>query len=204
MDFKILCKERRTERVFEPNVDISDTDLMTIFQLVSNTPSAFNLQHWRFIITRQEAIKANLFELCYFQQQVIDCSAVITICGNLSAHLEAESIYKDQPAAVRKKFIPMINLIYSSDGSLQRDEVMRSGGLISMSLMYAAQNEGWATGPMVGFDVAKVSSLFNLDENIIPVMMLTIGKSGNALEPRPFRHDVNDLLHYETYKNTAM
>jgi len=148
-------------------------------------------------------VRSDLFEYCYFQKQIIECSAVITVCGNLSAYLEAQLIYEDQPSEVKNKFIPMINTIYSSDPELQRDEVMRSGGLVSMSIMYAAKNEGWSTGPMIGFDPKKVSLRLNLEENIIPVMMLTIGKPKTAKGTRPYRYRVEELLHYETYGNAS-
>ena len=201
MEFKNLAKARRTERSFDAGIDISDVDVKAILQLASYSPSAFNLQHWRFVVTRDESVKSDLFEYCYFQKQIIECSAVITVCGNLLAHLEAQSIYEYQSSEVKDKFIPMINTIYSSDPELQRDEVMRSGGLVSMSIMYAAKNEGWSTGPMIGFDPKKVSLRLNLEENIIPVMMLTIGKPKTAEEARPHRYRVEELLHYETYGN---
>ena len=201
MEFKNLAKARRTERSFDASVDIADMDVKAILQLACYSPSAFNLQHWRFVVTRDESVKSDLFAYCYFQKQIIECSAVITVCGNLSAYLEAQLIYEDQPSEVKNKFIPMINTIYSSDPELQRDEVMRSGGLVSMSIMYAAKNEGWSTGPMIGFDPKKVSLRLNLEENIIPVMMLTIGKPKTVKEARPHRYRVEELLHYETYGN---
>ena len=203
MEFKNLAKARRTERSFDAGIDISDVDVKAILQLASYSPSAFNLQHWRFVVTRDESVKSDLFAYCYFQKQIIECSAVITVCGNLSAYLEAQLIYEDQPSEVKNKFIPMINTIYSSDPELQRDEVMRSGGLVSMSIMYAAKNEGWSTGPMIGFDPKKVSLRLNLEENIIPVMMLTIGKPKTAKGTRPYRYRVEELLHYETYGNAS-
>ena len=203
MEFKNLCEVRRTERSFDADIDISDSDIRGILRLASYSPSAFNLQHWRFVVTREESVKSDLFEYCYFQKQIIECSAVITVCGNLSAHLDAQSIYEDQPSEVKNKFIPMINSIYSTDRGLQRDEVMRSGGLVSMSIMYAAKNEGWSTGPMIGFDPKKVSLRLNLKENIIPVMMLTIGKPKIVKPARPHRYLLEELLHYETYGNTG-
>jgi nitroreductase len=203
LEFKNLCEVRRTERSFDADIDISDSDIRGILRLASYSPSAFNLQHWRFVVTREESVKSDLFEYCYFQKQIIECSAVITVCGNLSAHLDAQSIYEDQPSEVKNKFIPMINSIYSTDRGLQRDEVMRSGGLVSMSIMYAAKNEGWSTGPMIGFDPKKVSLRLNLKENIIPVMMLTIGKPKIVKPARPHRYLLEELLHYETYGNTG-
>lgn len=206
MDFKKLCEERRTERAFDSKVNISDAELRSIFKLAFNTPSAFNLQHWRFVVTRQQSVKSDLFELCYFQRQILDCSAVITICGNLRAYLDAELIYKDQTTEVKDKFIPMIKAIYSDDPKLQRDEVMRSGGLVAMSLIYAAKNEGWDTGPMIGFDAEKVSLRLNLEENITPVMMITVGKRMGriSLEARPFRYSLKDVVHLETYSNVVL
>jgi len=201
LEFKNLAKARRTARSYDAGIDISDADVKGIIRLASYSPSAFNLQHWRFVVTRDESVKSDLYEYCYFQKQIVECSAVITVCGNLSAHLEAKSIYEDQPSEVKNKFIPMIDAIYSTDPTLQRDEVMRSGGLVSMSIMYAAKNEGWSTGPMIGFDPKKVSLRLNLEENIIPVMMLTLGKPKNAEEVRAHRYRVEELIHYETYGN---
>ena len=92
----------------------------------------------------------------------------------------------------------MITGIYEGKPQLQRDEAIRSGSLGSMTLMLVARSMGLDTCPMIGFDPEKVSRIVGLDDDHIPVMLITLGKSGN-IDPFPTsRLDLSDTVKLET------
>ncbi len=99
----------------------------------------------------------------------------IVVCGKLDAYKDAPKIYKDAPKEVQEGLLPMINNFYEGKEQLQRDEAIRSASLAAMTLMYAAKNRGWATGPMIGFDPEAASKLLKLTRAYIPVMLLVLG-----------------------------
>lgn len=205
MNFEQLCAARHSVRKYQPGVNISDSDLAQIFALVVQGPSSFNIQHWRFVVVRDQARKTALKELSFFQSQVEDCAAVILVCGGLHAYQDAERIYAEAPDEVREKYVPMIEGSYKDQAALQRDEVIRSGSMAAMSLMYAAKHYGWDTGPMIGFDAAKVSEYLALNDATVPVMMVVLGKALNGEQPdRAYRRPLEEVVKLESEQGDSL
>ena len=205
MEFEQLCEARHSVRKYQPGVKISDAELQNIFELVIQSPSSFNIQHWRFIVVREDEKKRVLKDLSYGQAQVADCAAVVLVCGVLDAYRDAERIYADAPAEVREKSIPTIEGSYHEQYALQRDEVIRSGSMAAMSLMYAAKSKAWDTGPMIGFDASKVSEYLDLDNQTVPVMMVVLGKTLNGEQPpRAYRRPISEVVSLESASGSAL
>lgn len=199
MNFSELAQARHSVRHYTPGLSIDDDELTAIFADVALSPSSFNLQHWQFVVVREPARKRELRGMAFGQQQVEDCAAAIIVCGRLDAHADAPRIYEDAPAPMRDKFVPMIAAVYERQPALQREEAVRSGALAAMSLMYAAKARGWDTGPMIGFDAAKVSTFLGLDAQTVPVMLVVLGKALNGEQPqRLYRRPLDEIVRLET------
>ncbi len=205
MNFAALTEQRHSVRRYQPGLAITDTELREIFRQVQRSPSSFNLQHWRFIVIREPARKTALRKLSYGQQQVEDCAAAVLVCGRLDAFEDAAHLYADAPVEVREKFIPMIGGVYRNQPGLQREEAIRSGALAAMTLMYAAKHCGWDSGPMIGFDAQKVATLLALTPNIVPVMLVTLGKALNGEQPpRLYRRPLGEIVQFESLNGPAL
>lgn len=63
-----------------------------------------------------------------------------------------------------------------------------------MILMMAAQDRGLASGALSGFDPAGVAREFDLGENTVPVMLVTIGRPAGDRRPRKIRRPVEQVL----------
>lgn len=201
MEFSAIVESRHSVRQFEEGVGIDDAEIETIFAEVVLSPSSFNMQHWQFVVVRDTARKQQLRGLSYGQAQVEQCAAAILVCGRLDAHVDAARIYGAEPAEVRDKYVPMIEGVYRDQPALQREEAIRSGALAAMSLMYAAKNRGWDTGPMIGFDAAKVAAMLELADNVVPVMLVVLGRAAGGRQPvRGYRRPLSEVLHYERYQ----
>ena len=187
MDFSQIVTQRRAVKHYDPDHQITDAELRAIFDKVVLAPSSFNLQHWRFVVVRDHQLKAKLREVSYGQEQVQTASAVVVILGKLDAHRDAAEIYADAPAEVKKTLLPMIEQFYANNPALRRDEAIRSAALAAMTLMCAAGEMGYATGPMIGFDPRGVAQLIGADDNHVPLMLVAIGKSAGESRPRPTR-----------------
>ncbi|MEN9726547.1 MAG: hypothetical protein RL434_913 [Pseudomonadota bacterium] len=205
MDFTRLAAERHSVRRYQPGLSITDAELQTLFHLVQLSPSSFNLQHWRFVVVRDAARKRDLRGVSFGQQQVEDCAAVVLVCGRLDAHEDAASLYAHAPAELREKFVPMIAGVYAGQTGLQREEAIRAGALAAMSLMYAAKETGWDSGPMIGFDAAKVGALLALPATLLPVMMVTLGKALDGVQPvRLYRRPLSEIVHLESAEGATL
>tara|TARA_Y100000590_G_scaffold427606_1_gene537956 strand:- start:1160 stop:1786 length:627 start_codon:yes stop_codon:yes gene_type:complete len=205
LDFFELASNRRSVRIYEPGLQISDSDLKKIFETVILSPSSFNIQHWRFIVVRDRERKIALRGLAFGQAQVEEAAAVVLVCGRLSAYDDAARIYADVDEVTREKYLPMIEGAYKDQSELQREEVMRSGSLAAMSLMYAAKAIGWDSGPMIGFDAAGVGAMLKLDGDTIPVMMVVLGKADvSAQSRRSYRRPVSEVVTLEGFDGDAL
>ncbi|MNR14240.1 putative NAD(P)H nitroreductase MhqN [compost metagenome] len=76
-----------------------------------------------------------------------------------------------------------IDTYYRGKPQVQRDEVMRSCGLVAQTLMLAARGKGLDSCPMDGFDFDAVADLIRLPENHAIGLMVAVGKQ--AIEARP-------------------
>lgn len=198
MDFFELAAARRSVRIYKPGLEISDAELKQIFDTVILGPSSFNIQHWKFIVVRDQARKTELRSIAFGQAQVEQAAAVVLVCGHLNAYEDASRIYADADTTTREKYVPMIEGAYKDQPALQREEAVRSGSLAAMSLMYAAKAIGWDSGPMIGFDAAKVGAMLKLDGNTVPVMMVVLGKALDAEQlPRGYRRPVSEVVRLE-------
>lgn len=205
MDFAEIIDTRHSVRDYEPDVPIADTELAAIFERVVLSPSSFNLQHWRFVVVREPERKRELRGLAFGQAQVEACSAAIVVCGHLDAHADAARIYADEAESVRDKYVPMIEAVYADNETLAREEVIRSGALAAMTLMYAARDRGWDTGPMIGFDAGKVAAMLGLDARTVPVMLVVLGRArGGVLPHRAYRRPVSEVVRLESMQGAAL
>ncbi|MEM7541816.1 MAG: nitroreductase family protein [Pseudomonadota bacterium] len=204
-DFSQLVQERHSVRTYEAGVALDDRELRAIFTDVIESPSSFNIQHWQFVVVRDEARKSELRGLSFGQSQVEDCSAVVLVCGRLNAFEDANRIYADSSDEQREKYVPMIEGVYHGNPALQKDEAIRSGSMAAMTLMLAAKNRGWDSGPMIGFDAAQVGEYLNLENTTLPVMMIVIGKAKDGLQPeRGYRRPLEEVVRLESADGDAL
>lgn len=197
MEFQAIVEGRRSVKKYDSNHKISDEELKRIFEKVVLSPSSFNLQHWRFVVIRDEAHKKELRKAAYDQEQVETCSAAIVVVGKLTAFRDAERIYAEAPQGVRESMVPMIHGFYEDKPQMRRDEALRSCGLAAMTLMYAAYEAGYATGPMIGFDPEAVGKLVGLDSDHFPAMLVVLGKQVGDMRPRAMRWPPSEAVRCE-------
>lgn len=65
-----------------------------------------------------------------------------------------------------------------------------------MAIMYAAKYYGVDTHPMIGFDEDKVKEIFNIEDNKIVTMMISVGyfDEVNELRPREKRFNYDEIV----------
>lgn len=205
MNFIELAAARHSVRKYETGVTIDDAELTRIFDTVILSPSSYNVQHWQFVVVRDEARKRELSALSFGQPQVADAAAVVLVCGRLDAFEDAPRIYAELDQETREKSVGRILGAYTDAPVLQREEAIRSGSLAAMSLMYAAKALGWDSGPMIGFEADKVSAFLNLDAQTIPVMMIVVGKALNGEQPaRAYRRPLSEVVKLETLDGASL
>lgn len=174
---------RHSVRKYKRGVEIPEAELKRMLELAASAPSSWNLQHWRFLVIREEANKQKLLPLAFNQQQVADASVVVIVLGDLQANLAAPDIYAGAAPEIRETMIGQINGAYANNPQLARDEAIRNGSLAAMQLMLAAKALGYDSVPMGGYDHDGVIREFNIPDRYLPVMIIPIGKAEQPARP---------------------
>lgn len=146
-----------------------------------------------------------MYEASNKQYKVITSSATIIVTGDKDAYKEAAQIYeasKFLKIIDDKEYDAMINAInglYESGGaSFQHDEAIRNASISSMLFLLLAKNKGWDTCPMIYFDQEKVKNIFDIPENEIPVLMITMGKMDtSSFRVRGYRKPQNEYVKFK-------
>ena len=204
MDFETLIKERRSANNFIESEKISKKELDEIFDLTKFAPSCFNLQHTKYIVVIDPEKKEQLREAAFRQYKVHTASAAILVLGNKDEYKNAESLYEGMlnlKILNKQEYdatISAIHGLYDSRGDdFKRDEAIRNACLSAMIFMLAAKDKGWDTCPMIGFDPDAVRSLFNIPDNYVPALLITIGKADTSKQGvRGYRKFVNEFVEY--------
>jgi nitroreductase len=72
-EFRHACK------IFDENKKISKEDLEFILESARLSPSSFGMEHWKFLVIKNQALKEKLKPLCWGQAQITTCSDLIVI-----------------------------------------------------------------------------------------------------------------------------
>lgn len=198
-------KQRRSVRSYMKNREIPDELLREIFNLASLAPSSWNLQHWKYIIVRNQKQKEKLVSIARGQKQVAECSVVVAVLGDKEADKNAENIYQSAVHAgfmsedVKKEFLNKIQTAYqTSNENNEIFEAIRNASLGAMQLMLAAKANGVDSCPMIGFDSGELIKELNIPDRYLPIMMITLGFK--LLDPYPTtRLDLDEILVFETF-----
>lgn len=193
--------ERRSIKSYDPKHKMTEQELNKLMSLAMLTPTSYNIQHWRFVVVDDPALRKEIRNASWDQAQVEDASALIIITVDLKAWEKDPARYwVNAPKDVSNMLVGMIHNYYADKEDIQRDEGMRSGGMAAMNIMLAAKEMGYDTCPMVGFDFDKISELINLPDDHIPVMFVTVGKPLAPANPRGGQLHMDEIVIKNKFK----
>jgi nitroreductase len=185
MNVTTAIEMRRSIKAYDPAHKLSEAEVNKLMSLAMLSPTAFNIQHWRFVLVEDTALRAEIQAVSWNQSQVTESSLLIVLVADLQAWAkQPERYWKDAPKPVQNFLVPAITQYYTGNPQAQRDEAMRSCGMAAMNIMLAAKEMGYDTCPMDGFDFDAVSKLLNLPADHIPTMFVTVGKGIKEAWPR--------------------
>jgi Nitroreductase len=192
--------ERRSVKAFDPNHLMSEQEISQLMSLAMLSPTAFNIQNWRFVLVTDPLLRQQIRAASWNQAQVEEASLLIVLTADLNAWAkQPERYWKNAPKAVSDVLVPMIGQYYQNDDQVQRDEAMRSCGMAATTLMLAAKEMGYDTCPMDGFDFAAVSKLLNLPADHIPTMFVVVGKALKPAAPRGGQLAMDEVVVYNQF-----
>ena len=168
---------RRSIRQYEPT-PIPEADLRELLRLAGRAPSAYNVQPWRFVVVQDEAMKRQLAQAAYGQQQVQRAPATLVLYSDMESALERmpEAMHPDMPADKRDAGVQSFRATFAGQSVEERESWGNAQTNIALGyLLLLAESLGFATSPMLGFDPAKVKELLGLPEHVRISALVSIG-----------------------------
>lgn len=200
MQVSEAIESRRAVKAFDPDHRLSESEQNRLIELAMRSPTAFNLQHWRFVVVRDPQRRRQIRDVAWDQAQVTDASMLVILCGRRDVwKRDAARVWKDAPAEVREMMAGAIDAYYRDLPQVERDEVMRSCGIAGQTLMLAAREMGLDSCPMDGFDYEAVGRLINLPDDHLISFMVAIGKKAQDVWPRPGQLSRDEVMRVDGF-----
>ncbi|MDT3707881.1 MAG: nitroreductase family protein [Thiobacillus sp.] len=184
MNVITAIETRRAIKQFDAGHKMTEREIEALLSLALLSPTAFNLQHWRFVLLQSPELRDAIRAVSWMQPQITDASLVVVICADLRAWEKDPGRYwSAAPDDVREGAVAAIDEYYRGRPQTQRDEAMRSCGIAAQTLMLAAKEMGYDSCPMDLSDFDEVAKLIRLPEDHVVAMFVAIGK--RVREPWP-------------------
>ena len=195
MNVTTAIETRRSIKTYDKNHKMTQAEIDKLLSLAMLSPTAFNIQHWRFVVVQDAALRQQIQAVSWNQAQVTEASLLIVLVADTQAWAkQPERYWKDAPQPVQDFLVPAIKQYYEGNPQVQRDETMRSCGMAAMTLMLAAKEMGYDTCPIDGFDFDAVAKLLNLPADHIPTMFVTVGKAAKKAWPRGGQLSMDEVV----------
>ncbi len=191
---------RRAIKHYDPTHQMTEAEIRQLLEASMQAPTAFNIQHWRFVTVTDPELRKQIRTVAWDQAQVTDASLLIILCADKDAWKKDTARYwKGAPQPVQDILVPAIGGYYQDREQVQRDECMRSTGLAGMTLMLAAKAMGYDSCPMDGFDFDAVAKLIKLPEDHLISFMIAIGKGTQPAWPKPGQLSYDEVVISNTF-----
>ncbi len=196
MDTIEAIYRRRAVKHFDKEHVITAEEEQKLLEATIQAPTSFNIQHWRFVIFRDPELRAKIREAYGNDQaQMTDASLLILFTADMQAwRKDPERYWANAPQEVSDLLVNWMGPFHEGREWLQRDEAQRSIGMAMQTLMLAAQDLGYQSCPMIGFDIDKVAELINLPDDHVMGPMVAIGKGIKDPWPKPGQLPLEELV----------
>ena len=202
-EFFDVIKGRKSVKYFNPNVKIKREEIIEMLNEANIAPSSCNLQPWRYIVADTPEGKEKLGSANYNKIQNDTSAAMIIVLGDLNYYGKFDEIYGE---AVKKGYMTeevkdgfekgMGPQLENLPTDKNREGVYFDCGLWTMQFANIAYAKGYDTNIIGGFVREKVAELFELEENLIPVMLIALGKKEKDARPT-VRMKAENLVRFE-------
>ena len=195
---------RRAVKHFDPEHTMPEADLRKLLEAAVQSPTSFNIQHWRFVVVSDPELRRQIREHGNDQAQMTDASVLIVMTADVDAWKKDPARYwRNAPKDVAELLVNWMGPFHEGQPQLQRDEAMRSIGMAMQTLMLAAKAMGYESCPMIGFDPDAVAKLINLPPDHCIGPMVAIGRGIKDPWPKPGQLPLEEVVIDNRFSDSA-
>ena len=121
MDALDAIRGRRSVKHYDASHQMTDEQIQQLFELAVLSPTAFNIQNWRFVNVQDPEIRKQIRGEAWDQAQVTAASLLIVVCADLNAWAHEPARYwRDAPQETQDILVPAIDGYYRGKDQVQR------------------------------------------------------------------------------------
>ncbi|WP_457596105.1 NAD(P)H-dependent oxidoreductase [Hydrogenimonas sp.] len=171
MDFMEAMVQRHACKRFDAARKIPHKTMQAILEFGRLSPSSFGMEPWRFLVIRDETLKAKLRPLCWDQPQITECSDLLVI-KTLIAPLAPGSEYPRHMLSRRDLPKEKIEAYFRLYDDFAAERLAREGlfcwsarqcYIAAGNMMTGAMALGVDSCAIEGFEKEKVEAVLEID-----------------------------------------
>ncbi len=197
-DFEKAMNFRHACKLFDENKKMSQGDLDFILEAGRMSPSSCGMEQWKFLVVRDEKLKAAIRPVAWNQPQITTCSELVVI------------LYKKQMRSTTPYIQSQYKRVFGADtvGDWYRDSIdpasdealecmaMNQCHIAAANMMSAAASIGIDSCPIGGYDKTALESVMPIDLSLYGVaLMIPLGYRVKE-QQRRIRSDISELVEY--------
>ena len=158
------------------------------------------LANWHFVLIDDPEQRQRIRAAAWDQPQVTEASMLIILCTDLEAWRKA-SLHCWHPVqqTFAEFYSPDQDVLAGTLNPVERDELMRSCGIVVQTLMITARSMGYDSSPLDGFDADEVGELINLPADHAVCMLVAIGKGMTETHPDQMELPMERLISTDSF-----
>ena len=174
--FEAITKRRSIRKYLD--IPVEWEKVGRILEAARHSPSAGNIQEWKFIVVTKPEIRREIASAALSQEWIANAPVnivIVALIEKIKRHygLRGERLYSIQDCAVA-----------------------------ATNIMLAAQELGLATCWVGAFDENKLQRALNLPDDVRPQIILTLGYADEK-PPVPPRYPLVGLVYFEKYTHAS-
>jgi len=195
MNVSEAVQQRRAIKWYDPEHKMSEETFRTLMENAILSPTAFNIQNWRFVRITDPEQRQKIRSVAWDQAQVTDASELLVLCFDTQTwNREPARYWRNAPQEVQDFLLPALDAYYRDKPQIARDEGMRSCGIAGQTIMLMAKELGYDSCPMDGFDYAAVGEIIGLPGDHEIAFMIVLGKATKQPWPRPGQLPLDEVM----------
>ena len=103
---------RRAVKHYDPGHELSEGEIQKLMEAAVQAPTSFNIQHWRFVLVQDKALREKIRAAANDQAQVTDASLLIVMTADLKAWEKSpERYWRDAPPDVAEMLVDWLGAL---------------------------------------------------------------------------------------------
>ena len=102
-------EERRAIKAYDPEFKIPQEEVAKLLSAAIKAPTAFNIQHWRFVLAEDPELRKEIRAAAWNQAQITEASLLFVLCGDIKAWAKDPARYwRNAAQETQDVIVPMI------------------------------------------------------------------------------------------------